>query len=47
MPDEEEPTIMDLVTYRVAAKLFPEKSDPRVIKTWEHHNKLWITWNQT
>lgn len=35
----------DLVTYRSAVKLFPEKGEPRVIKAWEDENKLWVTWN--
>jgi hypothetical protein len=47
MPDDQEPTTSDLVTYKVAAKLFPEKGEPKVIKSWEHNNKIWIVWNQT
>ena len=41
MPDDPEPIQADLVTYKIAAKLFPEKSDPRIIKSWEHENKIW------
>ncbi len=47
MPDDPEPIQADLVTYKVAAKLFPEKSEPRIIKSWEHENKIWIIWSQT
>lgn len=47
MPDDPEPLQSDLVTYKVAAKLFPEKSDPKIIKSWEHENKMWIVWTQT
>jgi hypothetical protein len=39
--------VADLVTYKTAAKLYPENADPKVIKPWQHENKMWITWNQT
>jgi hypothetical protein len=47
--DPEDPeTIVtaDLVTYRIAAKLYPEKGEPRVLKSWENDGKIWVTWNQ-
>jgi hypothetical protein len=45
MPDEEEITGTDVVTYKVAAKLFTDKQEPRVIKTWEAENQIWVAWN--
>ena len=47
MPDDTEPIQTDLVTYKSAAKLFPEKSEPRIIKSWESENKVWVIWSQT
>ena len=47
MPDDNEFTCSDLVTYKVAAKLFPEKSEPKILKSWEQGNKIWIVWSQT
>ncbi len=47
MPDDPEPIQADLVTYKIAAKLFPEKSEPRIIKSWEHDDQIWIIWSQT
>jgi hypothetical protein len=47
MPDDNETVYTaDLVTYKVAAKLFPEKSEPKVLKTWEFENKIWVVWHQ-
>ena len=46
-PDDPETiTTADLVTYRIAAKLYPEKGEPRVLKSWEDEGKIWVTWNQ-
>jgi hypothetical protein len=47
MPDDPEPVQADLVTYKAAAKLFPEKLDPKIIKSWENEDKIWVVWTQT
>lgn len=47
MPDDTEPVQADLVTYKQAAKLFPEKSEPKIIKSWENEDKTWVVWTQT
>ncbi|KAK6176744.1 hypothetical protein SNE40_014985 [Patella caerulea] len=44
VPDEEELMKTDCVTYGVAAKLYMERQDPRVIKTWQEGMITWVAW---
>ena len=37
--------VADLVTFRNAAKLYPEKAESKILKAWENGNKIWVTWN--
>jgi hypothetical protein len=46
MPDDPETTIFDLVNYRNAVKLYPEKGDTRVLKSWRSNGKNMVTWSQ-
>jgi hypothetical protein len=47
VPDDAETLCTaDLVTFRNAAKLYPEKAESKVLKAWEFEGKLWITWSQ-
>lgn len=46
-PDDSDSLIAaDVVVYKNAIKLYPEKSEPRVIRGWELNDKLWVVWNQ-
>ncbi len=47
MPDESEPTITEVVSYKTVAKLFTNKQEPRIIKTWEYDNQVWVAWSHT
>ncbi|XP_067683346.1 uncharacterized protein [Haliotis asinina] len=47
LPDEEELTKTDIVTYGMAAKIYMERHDPRVIKTWQDGDITWIAWANT
>jgi hypothetical protein len=47
MPDDLESTITEVVTYKVAAKIFPDKEEPKVVKTWETESQVWVAWNRT
>lgn len=37
--------IADLVTFKSAVKIYPDKFDPKVIRVWENDNKIWATWS--
>uniref|UniRef100_A0A8C1RPC2 DUF4550 domain-containing protein n=1 Tax=Cyprinus carpio TaxID=7962 RepID=A0A8C1RPC2_CYPCA len=41
LPDDPEPTRVDLVMFGVAAKLY------MVLKPWREGNKVWVSWSQT
>jgi hypothetical protein len=48
IPEENEPVIScDVVTYKIAAKLYPENQEPKLIKTWENESQIWVSWSQT
>ncbi|XP_048243138.1 uncharacterized protein LOC124146111 isoform X2 [Haliotis rufescens] len=47
LPDEEELTKTDIVTYGMAAKIYMERHDPRVIKTWHDGDVTWVAWANT
>ncbi len=44
LPDEQEATKTDVVTYGMAAKIYMERNDPRVIKTWQEGDITWVAW---
>ncbi len=47
IPDDPETLVtFDLVVYKQAAKLFSEKFEPKIIKSWESEGKLWLTFSQ-
>lgn len=35
----------DLVTFKSAIKIYPDKFDPKVVRVWENENKMWATWS--
>ncbi|CAF0826449.1 unnamed protein product [Brachionus calyciflorus] len=35
----------DLVTFKQAVKIYPDKFEPKVIRGWENDNKIWATWS--
>nr|KAG5711366.1 hypothetical protein BaRGS_006063 [Batillaria attramentaria] len=43
-PDDDELMKTDVVTYGMAAKLYMERHDARVIKTWQDGEITWIAW---
>jgi hypothetical protein len=44
VPEEEELVKTDIVTYGMAAKLFMERHDAKLIKTWQDGEVTWIAW---
>ena len=45
VPDDPEQTIRtDLVSFGVAAKIFTEKQEAKVIKTWMENDQTWVAW---
>lgn len=44
IPEDSELMKTDIVTYGVAAKLYMERHDARVIKTWQDGELTWIAW---
>lgn len=45
VPDEPDQTVRtDLVSFGVAAKIFTEKQDAKVIKTWQENDQTWVAW---
>lgn len=44
IPGEDELMKTDIVTYGMAAKLYMERHDARVIKTWQDGELTWIAW---
>jgi hypothetical protein len=45
--NDQEPTITEIVTYKIAAKIFPEKEEAKLMKTWETESQIWVAWNRT
>lgn len=50
-PDDTEPMRTDVINYGVAARVYPERSDSRTIKTWacssNAENVVWVAWSQS
>lgn len=44
LPDDEEPTKTDVVTFGMAAKIYTE-SESKVLKTWQEGDQTWIAWS--
>lgn len=44
LPDDIEPIKTDVVTYGIAAKIYMERHDPRVLKTWQDGEVTWVAW---
>ncbi|XP_041347622.1 uncharacterized protein LOC121367489 isoform X2 [Gigantopelta aegis] len=44
LPDDDDLTKTDLVTYGMAAKIYMERHDARVIKTWVDGEVTWVAW---
>lgn len=46
LPDDDDVVKTDLVTFGIAAKIYTEKHEPKVIKTWQNGPLTWIAWTQ-
>ncbi|XP_002663836.5 uncharacterized protein CFAP92 isoform X1 [Danio rerio] len=46
LPDDPEPTRVDLVMFGLAAKLYMA-SETKVLKPWREGNQVWVSWSQT
>ncbi|XP_043107600.1 uncharacterized protein cfap92 [Puntigrus tetrazona] len=46
LPDDPEPTRVDLVMFGLAAKLYMA-NETKVLKPWREGNQLWVSWSQT
>ena len=44
LPDDEEPVKTDVVTFGMAAKVYTDKQEPKVIKTWQDGDTTWVAW---
>ena len=45
--DPTQTTRIDLVSYGTAAKLFTEKQEAKIIKTWIDNDQTWVAWTST
>ena len=43
-PDDEEPVKTDVVTFGMAAKIYTERQEPKVLKTWVEGEHTWVAW---
>ncbi|XP_051967408.1 uncharacterized protein cfap92 [Xyrauchen texanus] len=46
LPDDPEPTRVDLVMFGLAAKVYMQY-ETKVLKPWREGNKVWVSWSQT
>ncbi|PIK55243.1 hypothetical protein BSL78_07839 [Apostichopus japonicus] len=46
LPDDEDPTKTDVVTFGMAAKIYTE-TDSKVLKTWQEGDQTWIAWSHS
>ncbi|KAG9483675.1 hypothetical protein GDO78_009544 [Eleutherodactylus coqui] len=46
LPEDTEPTKVDVVMFGVVAKLYME-SETRLLKPWQEDEKTWLTWNHS
>ncbi|XP_051531509.1 uncharacterized protein cfap92 [Myxocyprinus asiaticus] len=46
LPDDPEPTRVDLVMFGLAAKVYMQY-ETKVLKPWREGNKMWVGWSQT
>ena len=44
LPDDDELMKTDVVSYGVACKVYMERHDPRVVKTWQDGDVTWFSW---
>ncbi len=44
MPGDEEAIKTDVVTFGMAAKIYTEKMDAKVLKTWQDGDLTWVAW---
>jgi hypothetical protein len=45
VPDDTDQTVKtDLVSFGVAAKIFTERQEAKVIKTWQEGDQTWVAW---
>ncbi|KAF6041639.1 hypothetical protein EB796_000051 [Bugula neritina] len=47
LPTDVDPNKTDITLFGIAAKIYPEKQDAKVMKTWTEGNKTWIAWAQS
>ena len=46
LPTNADPYKTDVTLFGVAAKIFPEKQEFKLLKTWIEGNRTWIAWYQ-
>lgn len=46
LPTDCDPNRTDITLFGIAAKIYPDKQDAKVMKTWTEGNKTWIAWAQ-
>lgn len=42
LPTDVDPSKIDVTLFGIAAKIYPEKQDAKVSKTWTEGNKTWV-----
>ena len=43
-PEDEDPVKTDVVTFGLAAKLYTEKQEAKILKTWQVGDITWVAW---
>ena len=44
LPDDKDPVRVDIVMYGIAAKIYTEGMEARVVKTWNNAGLTWVAW---
>ena len=44
LPDDEDPIKTDVVTFGMAAKIYTDKMEAKVLKTWNDGDLTWVAW---
>ena len=44
LPDDEDTVKTDVVTFGVAAKIYTDRQEPKVLRTWQDGDQTWVAW---
>lgn len=44
LPEDDDPVKTDVVTFGMASKIYTERQEPKVLKTWQNGDQSWVAW---